>query len=295
MPKGNRKLKSPKREPVSLWFQADEPVSLVREQLLIANQSLEILHLPISEFFTESNLVGIDLPRLTELTLPDLNCLDNTFGWQWLHRLHSLNKLLADTTMASDAIIGGLAHAPWLEQLIQLDLKFLGLEKTSNWNSIWADKTLQLQLLSLYYLEPDHASGVLEASIPLLAYLLIGSNIGSGFLDQLAETDLPRLEDVDLRQAVVSVEDLSRFVSSDRTLLPKLRRIGKNYASDRVEQYSDWNGAAVGTGYEMMTDREFENHFLKGTGLKSLPSNFDLEIRYSGYGSGPLRMLKRLR
>lgn len=268
-----------------LWFDQRTPAEEIRREIVANAEALTELTILNLDFINAQNyFVDLELPALKELTIASLSGFDCRQGWRFLHGLSSLRALSIGRTVIKDSMIAELAAALWWPSLRQLELHMFELNKTSLWPTLWHDQVLQIELLCLFYLNGDHCSQVLRANLAGLRYLILGSETDDQILITLAETPLPKLEDLELRYTNVTPQALYTFLHTPRPGLPSLKRVGKNICSDRRVDYHDWNGAVVDWGYELMSDAEVEKAYFKDTGLRLLPSNFELDGRMQSNG-----------
>lgn len=277
----------------SLWFRADAAAKTVRQELETHAATVEKLHLPVGEFYKDSHFVGLELPRLRELTVPSFGYVDEEC-WGWLYALPALKRLSVGWTQIQDHMLQSLAAAPWWPRLTQFEIDMYRLEETTAWGDLWSRGPYAFRTLSLFYLNDRSLSQMIHAGLPDLEYLIVGSSFGPEFPNELATAALPSLEDLELRHTNVQPEPFRRFVAGPRPGLPKLKRIGRIFSSDRRVDYCDWNGAVVDWGYEALSGQEMFGTFLKGTSLTLLPENGTLETRRQSVGSA-VPMLERVK
>jgi hypothetical protein len=162
-----------------------------------------------------------------------------------------------------------------------------GLKDSELWKYLWTNRSLDLQVLCLFFLSSSLTSTVLSSKLKNLEYLILGTELGDNFLFNLSTIDLPALTDLDLSYSSVTEAATLEFLKADKPGLPKLARVRKRFFSDKLSESCDWNGSPVGWTNEELSDREIEESLFKGTGLKVLPANEQLNIRG--------QMLNRLR
>lgn len=214
-------------------------------------------------------LSELRFPLVEELVLPSAHVLQGPGRETWLREMPSMRRLTFGFTLTTDALIAAMAGLPWWRQLTFLQGKFGQLDKTAGWGPLWAGTSFTE--LRLGYPDPVDGRSLLLSAHPQLRVLSICGQTGDEFLRALAEASLPALEDVDVRSTQVTEEGVRAFVAAPRAGLPRLRRMGIAFASDREETYHDWNGAQVGSGYEPMTARELDAAFFTGSGLRLMP------------------------
>lgn len=275
-----------------LWFDNRSTEQTVRDEIEKHASSLKRLTVLNQPFLIDGCFKGICLPQLQELVVPSLYYFDNPSGWEFLYGMPNLKVLVADHTTAKDTMLEGLAQAPWFNQLTQLELKFADLQNTTKWHALWADKTLALKTICLFYLDPEKTAQIFTSRLEKLEYLILGTKLGNDFLINLANYNLPNLEDLDLSHSTMSLDQTLQFIDQPRPGLPNLKRVRKRIASEERIEYYDWNGTPVDWGYGELTDSEIEQKYLKKSGLKILPANEQLIGRGTSMAS-PLRALER--
>jgi len=274
-----------------LWFDGRTADSEIRQEIEKNATTVTRLHVQSFSFLRGKGLTGLELPNLTELLLEDLHCFETDADWSFLHALKALKTLVTGRTTASDSILTGLSQTPFWNNLGHLELKFHGIDKTKYWPSLWNNRNLSLELLCIHYLDSDQACGILNAELNSLKYLIPGITRGAPFLDQLKSACLPSLEDLELRHADVSTDEILNFINAEHPNLPNLKRVGGNFFSDQRYDICDWNGAVVDWSYEQLSNTEVQHQFFDKTKYSILPSNDELEGRSS---QGWLRPLKRV-
>ena len=275
-----------------LWFDNRSTQKTVREEIEKHALSLKRLTVLNQPFLIDGCFKGLFLPQLEELVVPSLYYFDIQIGWEFLYGMPNLKVLVADYTIAKDAMLEGLAQAPWWNKLTQLELKFADLKETTKWHQMWAGKTLALKTLCLFYLDAQKTAQLFTSKLDKLQYLILGTELGSDFLINLAKYNLPNLEDLDLSHSTMSLDQTLQFIEQPRPGLPNLKRVRKRIASEERIEYYDWNGTPVDWGYGELTDSEIEQKYLNKSGLKILPANEQLISRGAAMSS-PLRALER--
>ena len=94
---------------------------------------------------------------------------------------------------------------------------------------------------------------------------------GDAFFGDLAVVGMPQLRDLDVRRLRVSEDGVREFVAAERAGLPRLNRLGIQFASSRVADDHDWDGTVVGSGTEWMSPRELQKAFSAGSSLRLMP------------------------
>jgi hypothetical protein len=214
-------------------------------------------------------LSGMRFPLVEELVLPSAFVRGGPGRETWLREMPRLRRVTFGFTMADDGLIAAMAALPWWRQLTFLDAKFGQLQKTGGLGALWEGTALEE--LRLCYPGAADARCLLGFPFARLRLLALCGETGDAFLEGLAGASLPFLEDLDVRATSVSAAGVRAFVAAPRAGLPRLRRMGIAFASDREEPYHDWNGALVGSGYEPMTSGELEGAFFAGSSLRLMP------------------------
>ena len=272
-----------------LWFDQRTSNDEIRDKIEKHAKTVRRLHVLSQTFLMAKGLSGFELPNLTELLVESLYSFDSPSDWSFLHRLKSLKTFVAGTTYANDAILAGLADAPWWVNLTQLELRFLDLGKTTKWNKLWDKRKMSLEILCLHFLSSEQACQILNAELKNLRYFIPGVENGSSFLQRLNESDLPSLEDLELRHADIPDDEVRSFINEEHPNLPNLARIGKDFFSDQRIDYCDWNGAVVDWGYEQLSDADVQRQIFNKTKYTVLSSNSELEGRSSQSWLRPLQ------
>lgn len=273
-----------------LWFDQRTKDDDILNEIEKQAETVTRLHILSPTFMRDKRFTGLELPNLTELLLEHMT-FQTSSDWSFLRGLKKLNSFIAGSTRANDQIIAALAEMPWWENLTHLDLTFFDLAKTENWHLLWEGRKLSLELLCLRYLDSAEAGQILRADLSNLQYLILGITKGVPFLHQLTKADLPNLEDLELRHADIPADEVLQFIQAEYPKLPRLKRIGKTFYSDRKYDVCDWNGAVVDWDYEQLSDGEAQKQHFEKTKYSILPSNSELEGRSPG---GWLRPLKRI-
>lgn len=274
-----------------LWFDNKSTDDLVQDKIEAAGSNLKSLTLLSQSFLLSGRLYQLSLPNLKELVIPSLYFFDQPEGWKFLHSLTNLEILVAEYTEAKDSILQGLYQAPWWEKLTQLELKLASLKDSKLWQDLWLDRSLNLRILCLFFLNRDLAKTVLSSKLPRLEFLVLGTELGDDFLLQLSQADLPLLTDLDLSHAAVTEKATLDFLNASRPGLPNLARVRKRFFSEKQIESYDWNGSPVGYVNEELSDQEIQEKYFAGTGLKVLPASEQLNIR--GQRQNRLRPLER--
>lgn len=270
-----------------LWFDNQTSIDLIEEKLKAAGQDLKRLTLLNQAFLISGRLNDLSLPNLKELVVPSLYYFDSAEGWSFLHNLTKLETLVAEYTEAKESILQGLCQAPWWQSLRHLELKLASLKDGELWKNLWTNRSLDLQVLCLFFLSGSLTSTVLSSKLKSLEYLILGTELGDKFLFKLSTLDLPALTDLDLSYSSVTEAATLEFLKGDKPGLPKLARVRKRFFSEKPSESRDWDGSQVGWTDEELSDREMQERFFEGTGLRVLPANEQLNIRG--------QMLSRLR
>ncbi len=182
-----------------------------------------------------------------------------------------LHHLTLCSTEATSAWLTTLANKPFWRQLRTVKASFFRIESAVDWAKLWAPADLQFEEIRLNCTETEPAMALVRSPLPRLRTLALSGVVRDPILLALASASLPALRDLDLRRTSITPGALKAFVATPKPGLPRLERLGFDFASDRREDYRDWNGAVVDWGYERMTAQELNDFFLANSSLQLLP------------------------
>ncbi len=151
-------------------------------------------------------------------------------------------------------------------------LQSLTLHRADAWLATQAELPLWQRLyhLKLSFSQAESPIALVQTDLRSLTTLSVSGAVGDPFLSALAAASLPALEDVDLRHTSITPAALQAFIQAPKPGLPRLKRLGFEFSSNRREDYYDWNGAAVDWGYERMSPEELRSTFLANSPLQLL-------------------------
>ena len=182
------------------------------------------------------------------------------------------NRLEIPFTQVTGADLAALAACPWWRELVFLQASFANLKEAANWRDLWSGPDLAFEEVRLCYPNTKCAIEVIRGPLAHLRVLALCGEIGDEFLQELAGASLPELEDLEIRKTNTTAAAVRDFAHSKHPGLPRLKRLGISFASDRREDYTDWNGALVDWGYAPMNDAELQYDILGIGGLKLMPT-----------------------